>query len=143
MPETHDPAGGVELPVADVVVAVLDPSGAPRDGVTVTGGEPFLQPAGLLALVRGLRARSCPHVLCYSGYTLAALRARAARQAIIAEVLAAIDVLVDGPYVAAAAAGAGPWRGSANQRVVDLAARRRAATPGMPALQVHNTGVVV
>jgi organic radical activating enzyme len=40
VPETHDPAGGTALPVADVVTAVLDPSGAPRDGVTITGGEP-------------------------------------------------------------------------------------------------------
>ena len=68
MPETHDPAGGVELPAADVLAAALDSSGAPRDGVTVTGGVPFLQPAGLLALVRGLRAQGCPHVLWYSGY---------------------------------------------------------------------------
>jgi len=143
VPDTHDPAGGVLLPVADVVAAALDPSGGPRDGVTISGGEPFFQPAGLLALVRGLRARGCPHVLCYSGYTVAALRARAARQPIIGEVLAAIDALVDGPFVAAAAARAGPWRGSGNQRLIDLAAHRRAVPPWTPTPRRHNNGVVV
>jgi anaerobic ribonucleoside-triphosphate reductase activating protein len=82
-------------------------------------------------------------VLCYSGYTLAALRGRAARQPIIAEVLAAIDALVDGPYLAAAAARAGSWRGSGNQRVVDLAARRRPAPSRTPTSRSHNNGVVV
>jgi anaerobic ribonucleoside-triphosphate reductase activating protein len=118
VPETHDPAGGVELPVADAVAAALDPVGAPRDGVTITGGEPFLQSEGLLALVRGLRAGGCRHLLCYSGYTLAALRARSAREPAIAGVLDAIDLLVDGPYLAAAASTGGRWTGSGNQRVL-------------------------
>ncbi|HEV8633656.1 MAG TPA: 4Fe-4S cluster-binding domain-containing protein [Chloroflexota bacterium] len=125
VPETHDPAAGVELPVADVVAAALDPSGAPRDGITISGGEPFYQPAGLLALVRGLRARGCRHVLCYSGYTLAALRARSTREPAIAEVLDAIDTLIDGPYVVAAAGTAGRWTGSGNQRVLGPTAMRR------------------
>jgi anaerobic ribonucleoside-triphosphate reductase activating protein len=144
VPETHDPAGGVELPVADVVAGALAPSGAPRDGVTITGGEPFFQPGGLLALVRGLRAEGCPHVLCYSGYTLAALRARSERQPPIAEVLATIDLLIDGPFVASAAAGAGLWVGSRNQHVVDLAAcRRRRAAPVGRSHRHHNLDVVV
>jgi anaerobic ribonucleoside-triphosphate reductase activating protein len=117
--------GGAALPVADVVTAALDPSGAPRDGVTISGGEPFFQPVGLLALVQGLRARGCPHVLCYSGYTLVALRARSTHEPAIAEVLDAIDALVDGPFVVAAAGTAGPWSGSGNQRLLGRAAMRR------------------
>ena len=128
MPETHDPAGGVELPVVDVVAAALDPAGAPRDGVTITGGEPFFQPAGLLALVRGLRASGCPHLVCYSGYTMGALRARSAREPAVAGVLAAIDALIDGPYVATAASSGGRWTGSGNQRVIALARRPREST---------------
>jgi hypothetical protein len=42
VPETHDPAGGVLLPVADVVAAALDPSGAPRDGVDPARLDPIL-----------------------------------------------------------------------------------------------------
>jgi hypothetical protein len=39
VPETHDPAGGVGLGVDAVVAALLDPAGAPRDGVTVLGDQ--------------------------------------------------------------------------------------------------------
>lgn len=126
VPETHPRGGGLLLPVRDVLAALLDPAGAPRDGVTISGGEPFLQPDGLLALVRALRARGCPHIVCYSGYTYERLRHMAEQQPVIGAVLDEIDVLIDGPYVEALADDAGPWTGSGNQRVMDLAATCRA-----------------
>jgi pyruvate-formate lyase-activating enzyme len=89
-----------------------------RDGVSILGGEPFQQPEGLLALVRALRARGCDHILCYSGYTHRALRRRGERRHTMDAVLAEIDMLVDGPFVAALADDAGPWTGSGNQRVM-------------------------
>ncbi len=46
VPETHDPAGGTELSVADVVTALLDPAGEPRDGISVLGGEPVRRIVG-------------------------------------------------------------------------------------------------
>jgi anaerobic ribonucleoside-triphosphate reductase activating protein len=122
VPETHDPAGGVALPVPDVLAAVLDPGGLPRDGVTILGGEPFFQPAGLAALLRALKQRDI-HTVVYSGYTLEALARRPEPE--VREALELADVLIDGPYVAALAEGAGPWTGSANQRVIDLPATRR------------------
>ncbi len=124
MRETHDPGGGVLLPVADVAAAAFDPSGAPRDGVTVSRGEPFFQPNGLLALVRSLRERGCHHLLVYSGYRLGALRRRAAREPAVGALLAAVDVLMDGPYVAAR----GRHQVLAGQREPATAARRRGAT---------------
>ena len=125
MPHLHDPAGGVLAPVDRLADALLDPA-HPRDGVSRLGGEPFAQPDGLLALVRALRARGCPHLLCYSGYTYEHLQRRARRDPAVGGVLAALDVLVDGPYVTALAGTGGPWTGSGNQRVIDLAATRRA-----------------
>ena len=99
--------------------ALLDPAYS-RDGVSILGGEPFQQPDGLLALVRVLRARGCPHILCYSGYTYEHLRRRAHRQPAIGAVLDELDMLIDGPYVERLASGAGPWTGSGNQRVLTL-----------------------
>ena len=125
VPHLHDPAGGVLAPVDRLADALLDPA-YPRDGVSILGGEPFAQPAGLLALVRALRARGCPHLLAYSGYTYEHLRRRARRQPAIGAVLDELDILVDGPYVAALAGTGGPWTGSGNQRVIDLAASCRA-----------------
>ncbi|MFN8632917.1 MAG: 4Fe-4S single cluster domain-containing protein [Chloroflexota bacterium] len=118
-PETWDPNGGVVVPVDRLAIELLD-SGHPRDGVTLLGGEPFAQPDGLLALVVALRSGGCRHILCYSGYTYEALRRQAEWQPAIRAVMDEIDMLIDGPYVAALAEGAGPWTGSANQRVLDL-----------------------
>src|SRR5215510_3820217 len=57
VPETHDVNGGVEMKVSEVSERLLDPQGARRDGVTILGGEPILQPNGLLALMQSLKQR--------------------------------------------------------------------------------------
>lgn len=121
-PDSWDTAGGVLTQVDRLAEALLDPA-YERDGVTILGGEPFAQPAGLLALVRALRARGCSHILCYSGFTYEALLRRAEGESAIALALADIDMLIDGPYVAALASGAGPWTGSGNQRVLSFPVR--------------------
>lgn len=115
VPETHDPTGGTPLPVPAVVAALLDPAGQPRDGVTVSGGEPFAQPAGLLALLEMLKAHGL-HTAVYSGFTLAALARRPEPE--VRAALRLTDLLIEGPFMAALAAGAGEWRGSRNQRLI-------------------------
>jgi len=115
VPETHDPAGGVGLSVAEIVAAVLDPAGVPRDGVTVLGGEPFLQPTGLAALLQALTSLSI-HTVVYSGYTLESLARRSTPS--VRQALCFTDLLIDGPYVAALADRTGEWRGSRNQRLI-------------------------
>jgi len=118
-PDSWDTNGGFLVSVDRLATTLLDPSHE-RDGVSILGGEPFAQPGGLLALLRALRARGCGHILCYSGYTYEALRRQGERQSAIRAVLDEIDMLIDGPFVAALADGAGPWTGSANQRVLTL-----------------------
>lgn len=115
VPETHDPRGGVELSVSEVVDLVLDSQGEPRDGVTVLGGEPFLQPEGLAALLGTFKERGL-HVTLYTGYTLEALRARG--ETVVEEALSHADILIDGPFVAQLSRNAGEWRGSTNQRII-------------------------
>jgi anaerobic ribonucleoside-triphosphate reductase activating protein len=138
-PETWDPNGGIIVPVDRLAMELLDP-GHPRDGVTILGGEPFAQPDGLLALVLALRSRGCGHILCYSGYTYEALRRQAVWQQAIGAVLDEIDVLIDGPYVAALADGAGPWTGSTNQRVLGLKPRpAHTSTDCVPLVTGHSS----
>ena len=115
VPETHDPAAGVALGVADVVVALLDLSGGPRDGITVLGGEPFFQPQGLAAVLREIKGRGI-HTVVYTGYTLETLGRW--QQPDIHEALRLIDLLIDGPFIRSLADGAGRWRGSRNQRLI-------------------------
>ena len=112
---THPTDGGVLLSVETVAGLLLDPASQPRDGITITGGEPTLQPNGLLALLQRLKAHGV-HIVVYSGYTLEALAQRPEPE--IHACLRLIDLLIDGPFVARLADDAGEWRGSRNQRVI-------------------------
>ena len=113
--ETWPMDSGVEMTVGEVVEAVLDPEGAPHDGVTVLGGEPFLQPEGLLALITALKARD-QHITLYSGYTLEELLSRF--DPVIDQVLTLTDILIDGPFVKYLSDSVGEYRGSTNQRIL-------------------------
>jgi len=115
---------GSLVSVGSLADALLDPAYS-RNGVSISGGEPFLQPDGLLALVRALRKRGCRHILVYTGYTYEGLLVRARQEPAIGAVLDEIDILIDGPYVEALTDEAGPWTGSGNQRVIHLQALRR------------------
>ncbi|MET8824417.1 4Fe-4S single cluster domain-containing protein [Streptomyces sp. NPDC004610] len=90
------------------------------EGVTLSGGEPFSQAAALAALLDTVRARRPDlSAMAYSGFRYEALRAGGPdRRALLSR----LDLLVDGPYVAARHAGL-RWRGSANQRIVALSGR--------------------
>ncbi len=89
-------------------------------GVTFSGGEPMAQAAGLSALVDRIRAGRDWSVMAFSGWTIEHLRAHGdpAQRRLLGQ----LDILVDGPYVAARHADL-RWRGSANQRLHFLTAR--------------------
>jgi anaerobic ribonucleoside-triphosphate reductase activating protein len=82
------------------------------DGITISGGEPFLQ-ASNLAILLELVKRSRPEitVLVFSGYTLEQLTSKIAKA-----LLKHIDLLIDGPYIDKLNDGKG-LRGSNNQRL--------------------------
>lgn len=124
VPHLHDAAGGVMISARRLADFLLDETHE-RDGVSILGGEPFAQAPGLLALVRELRSKNCPHIVCYSGYTLEVLNEKATEKPEITAVLDEIDVLIDGAYVEALASGAGLWTGSGNQRVIDMRATKQ------------------
>lgn len=91
------------------------------DGLTLSGGEPMAQAAGLAELIRTLRATRDISVVCFTGFTLPRLRSRPP-SAGVADLLAQVDVLIDGRYVAARNTGRG-LRGSTNQTVHRLTDR--------------------
>ena len=116
-PETHPTDGGVLMTIGEIVELLLDPVGSPRDGVTVLGGEPFLQHENLPLLLGELKALG-QHITLYSGYTLEELQAR--REQSVHDSLALADILIDGRFIASQSRGAGEWRGSRNQRIIYL-----------------------
>lgn len=78
------------------------------------------QAAALNRLIDELRAVRDLGIMCYSGYTLEHLKARGTPEQ--RELLARIDLLVDGPYLSSRHADL-LWRGSANQRLIPLSPR--------------------
>lgn len=121
-PATHASGGRAQTPVGEIVDRIVAEADA-IEGVTISGGEPFEQPAGLLALVGELRRRA-PRlsILVFSGFT----RAEIDRQPLGPAILAGIDVLIDGRFVERRPLGRG-LRGSSNQRVHLLTGRYSAA----------------
>ena len=114
-PQTHDFAGGKALSVAELV-RQMDEHPL-LDGLTLSGGEPFAQAEDCAALARAARERGL-NVWCYSGWTLEELL-RDQRPG-VRELLELTDVLVDGPFLLEERSLTLKWRGSANQRVLDL-----------------------
>jgi anaerobic ribonucleoside-triphosphate reductase activating protein len=119
--DTWDAAAGEDV-TPSTVVRWLNSLPGPIDGVTVSGGEPFQQPAQLAALLteldgwRGDRDRPVD-LLVFSGYSWPRLAARPD----CADALARCDAVVAGPYVERRNSGTA-LRGSDNQEVVTLTA---------------------
>jgi len=112
-PDTHDPASGKEVAVEAVIQDMLQ--NPLTDGLTLTGGEPFLQPEDCAAIARAARAAGL-NVWCYSGWTLEQLREMPEAERLLRE----IDVLVDGPYRQEQRSLTLNWRGSENQRIIEI-----------------------
>ncbi len=111
-PATHE-AGGRELTVAELAAQIP----ADVEGVSLSGGEPLQQPIAAAALLEAARARGLS-TLAFSGYALDEIRALPGGDAVLAN----LDVLIDGRYVAGERLATG-LRGSANQRIQLLTAR--------------------
>jgi anaerobic ribonucleoside-triphosphate reductase activating protein len=117
VPESWDNQGGFEVSAESLANWVLAQTGI--EGITLSGGEPMEQAAGLSALT-GLLDGSGLGVICYTGYRYEHLskQGTASQRALLAR----IDLLIDGPYLESLHADL-LWRGSSNQRLIALSAR--------------------
>jgi anaerobic ribonucleoside-triphosphate reductase activating protein len=87
----------------------------PYANVTFTGGDPMYQCDGFADLARAIHKRTNKDIWCYTGFTFETLITRAQR-----ELLELLDVLVDGPFVQALRDPDLLFRGSSNQRIIDV-----------------------
>ncbi len=87
-------------------------------GVTFSGGEPFAQAEGFAKLARLLKEQGY-EVASYSGYTFEQLLRGTAAQR---DLLQCIDVLIDGPFLLEQRSLEISFRGSRNQRILDVPA---------------------
>lgn len=116
-PQTHDPAGGTEVSTEEIVRQLL--SNPLTDGITFSGGEPFEQATDCAVIARQARDQGL-NVWTYSGYTFEQLAEKMKKDPGTEELLKLTDVLVDGRFILAEKSFDVPWRGSRNQRLIDV-----------------------
>ena len=109
--------GGAEMDIGAVIAEML--RNPLTDGLTLSGGEPFLQAADCARVAAEARSRGMG-VWAYTGYTFEELTEKAKTDAAVCGLLELIDVLVDGRFELARRSLDLKWRGSGNQRVIDL-----------------------
>lgn len=108
-PDSQPKYGGYSANVDDVM-KMISPI---TTGLTLSGGEPFDQEAVCFILAMEAHERGLT-VWAYTGYTFEELIERDSL------LLKEADVLVDGPFVKGLASYALKWRGSSNQRIIDV-----------------------
>ena len=127
-PQTYDFSGGREVPL-DRILTEIRKNPLLR-GVTFSGGEPFCQAAAFAELGRQIKALpGLLDVTVYSGYTYEQLAVKALSDPETAALLEVSDFLIDGPYLEDQRDLSLLFRGSRNQRYIDLKRTLRRGTP--------------
>lgn len=112
-PQSWDPDGGIETSVAELFDKIVEAD----MNVTFTGGDPMFRPEGFLQLARLVRERTDKTIWCYTGCLFEDLLKNPRCRA-LAELC---DVVVDGPFILAERDLSLRFRGSRNQRIIDVA----------------------
>lgn len=115
--------------VEDVILKSLEPEYV--DGLTLLGGEP-MEPEnqrGLVGFVERVKDRfPSKSIWCFTGDVLSELEEGGRHHTEVTDrLLACVDILVDGPFIQAQYDITLRFRGSANQRIIDMNATRSAA----------------
>ncbi|MBP7165360.1 MAG: anaerobic ribonucleoside-triphosphate reductase activating protein [Firmicutes bacterium] len=119
-PHTWDFYGGMEVSIEEVLLrAEANPI---LSGITLSGGEPFAQAPGFARLAQEA-GRMGLSVVTYTGYTWEQLVSSPALG--VRDLLLATDILIDGPFIQALADPGLAYRGSRNQRVIQVRSRVR------------------
>ena len=114
-PESHDPDAGFDMTTGEVMKEIK--ANPHLRGVTFSGGEPFEQVSALLELAEMIRSEGLS-LMSYSGYTYEELTER--KDPETDRLLGMLDILVDGRYVEKLRNLTLVYRGSENQRVIDM-----------------------
>lgn len=111
-PQSWDENGGEVMTVEQLFEEIVEAD----MNVTFTGGDPMLHPEGFTALARLIRERTDKTIWCYTGYRFEDLLKYPARR----ELLELCDVVVDGRYEESQRDLSLRFRGSRNQRIIDV-----------------------
>lgn len=116
-PDTHSFDGGKDFNIQDIINAIDE--NPLIQGVTFSGGEPLCQVEPFLNLAKEIKKRNL-HLLIYTGYTIEELEERMKTEPKLEELLRITDYLIDGRFVEELRNLSLSYRGSSNQRIIDL-----------------------
>ena len=114
-PESWDIRHGRRMTTDEILQKVLDD---PFADLTFSGGDPMFQPEGFAELAQAIKENSDKNIWCYTGYTFEQLL-NSTRHT---RLLQYIDVLVDGRFRQELRDESLYFRGSSNQRLIDVSA---------------------
>ena len=112
-PQSWSENGGEEMSVEELFREIVDAD----MNVTFTGGDPMLHPEGFIALARMIKERTGKTIWCYTGYHFEYLLQHPLRRTLVE----LCDVIVDGKYIEAERDLTLHFRGSRNQRLINVA----------------------
>lgn len=116
-PQTHDLNGGYTTTVDELIKSMKE--NPLLDGITLSGGDPFEQAEAFGELAERA-AQAGYHVMTYTGYTFETLEEQRQLKMGWDRLLTYTHVLVDGPFIQSQHNAMLRFRGSENQRIIDL-----------------------
>ena len=112
-PQSWNIENGHPVEVEEILKVILDD---PFADVTFSGGDPMFQPQGFTELAKAIKQQSNKNIWCYTGFLFEDLLLNPAQKAL----LECSDVLVDGRFIEALKDEELRFRGSSNQRIIDV-----------------------
>ena len=112
-PQSWDFHAGRLVEVDDLLEIVMSD---PFADVSFSGGDPLYQVEGFTELARRIKEETAKNIWCWTGFTFEEVRADER----LSMILPYIDVLVDGPFIESLRDPRLLFRGSSNQRIIDL-----------------------
>ena len=113
-PQSWDENGGDAITVDELYNRIVEAD----MNVTFTGGDPMLHPEGFIALASLIKRNTGKTIWCYTGYRFEELLSHPTRR----QLVELCDVIVDGRYIEAERDLSLHFRGSRNQRIIDVKA---------------------
>lgn len=130
-PQLLSSDGGIEKGEKEFAELLLSKITPLHKGITFSGGEPLMQAEALLKVIFLVRRRNPTiDIWVYTGFTFEEIKNL--------PVLSVIDVLVDGPFIKDKKDLTLPFRGSSNQRIIDV--KRTLTTGRIIELDINSVG---
>ena len=127
-PQSWDEQGGEAVAIETLFHLIVEAD----MNVTFTGGDPMLHPKGFTQLARLIKSQTDKSIWCYTGYHFEQLLLHPAQRALVQ----LCDVIVDGPYIESQRDLSLPFRGSRNQRLIDVAPSLQSGTISLVSLNI-------